>query len=118
MGMGHEHTLPVGKMIASQFGGARHPLVIAWSDRIKDRAGIAPNSTTSSTSRRRSWRQSPLNSSAVNGVTPKANRAGQHVYTFDDGSLAAKNPRPSVAVDCAVTEYIWGGTPMAWLFCG
>ena len=40
LGLGDEHAVPVGKQVASHFGGTRNPLVVSWPQRIKDTGGV------------------------------------------------------------------------------
>ena len=44
------------KQVASHFGGVRQAIAVAWPSASRTRAAFATSSTTSSTSRRRSWR--------------------------------------------------------------
>jgi arylsulfatase len=66
--------------------------VISWPARIKDKGGIAPSSTTSSTSRRPILEAAGVRApSVLNGVPQKPIEGVSMVYTFDDAKAPSKH---------------------------
>ena len=85
LGVGDEYSVPVGKQVASHFGGTRNPLVVSWPKRIKDKGGIRSQFhdviDVAPTILEAANVAEPVE---VNGVWQKPIEGVSMIYSFDD----------------------------------
>ena len=88
------------KQIASHFGGTRNPLIVSWPAGISQRrARCAPSSTTSSTSRRRSWRW-PASPSRRSSTGLRRNRSRASAWPTPSTTPRPRAGAPSSTSRC------------------